>query len=156
MGSAVSERPKRRKTTVCKEFERIYLQLVALTRSADFREIRGGSQHTLFLSRRESKEKHEEGVVFVCRKAVRSDQRNLDIESQGEPSSLQTNFTRKYNLSLCVRKPTICMGENKDADQLRGNREADQRLCFRYTDSTRIVHFLLYLYPNFQDSGFLL
>ena len=42
----------------------------------------------------------------------------------------------KYDLSLCVRKPTICMGENKDADQLRGNREADQRLCFRYTDST--------------------
>ena len=28
------------------------------------------------------------------------------------------------------------MGENKDADQLRGNREADQRLCFRYMDST--------------------
>ena len=28
------------------------------------------------------------------------------------------------------------MCENKDADQLRGNREADQRLCFRYTDST--------------------
>ena len=33
-------------------------------------------------------------------------------------------------------KPTICIGENKDADQLRGNREADQRLCFRYTAST--------------------
>ena len=32
-------------------------------------------------------------------------------------------------------KPTICICENKDADQLRGNREADQRLCFRYTDS---------------------
>ena len=28
-------------------------------------------------------------------------------------------------------KPTICLGKNKDADQLRGNREADQRLCFR-------------------------
>ena len=28
----------------------------------------------------------------------------------------------------------IC--ENKDADQLRGNREADQHLCFRYLDST--------------------
>ena len=26
---------------------------------------------------------------------------------------------------------TICIGENKGADQLRGNREADQRLCFR-------------------------
>ena len=33
-------------------------------------------------------------------------------------------------------KPTICIGENKGADQLRGNRESDQRLCFRYTDST--------------------
>ena len=33
-------------------------------------------------------------------------------------------------------KPIICICENKDADQLRGNREADQRLCFRYTDST--------------------
>ena len=33
-------------------------------------------------------------------------------------------------------KPTICIGENKDADQLHGNREADQRLCFRYSDST--------------------
>ena len=28
-------------------------------------------------------------------------------------------------------KPAICLGENKGADQLRGNREADQRLCFR-------------------------
>ena len=35
-----------------------------------------------------------------------------------------------------MRKPTICICENKDADQLRGNREADQRLCFLYTDST--------------------
>ena len=27
-----------------------------------------------------------------------------------------------------MRKPTICIGENKDADQLRGNLEADQCL----------------------------
>ena len=33
-------------------------------------------------------------------------------------------------------KPTICIGENKGADQLRSYCEADQRLCFRYTDST--------------------
>ena len=26
--------------------------------------------------------------------------------------------------------------QKKDADQLRGNRETDQCLCFRYTDST--------------------
>ena len=32
-------------------------------------------------------------------------------------------------------KTGFCICENKDADQLRGNREADQRLCFHYTDS---------------------
>ena len=39
-------------------------------------------------------------------------------------------------MSRVIRKPTFCICENKDADQLRGNREADQRLCFRYLDST--------------------
>ena len=34
-----------------------------------------------------------------------------------------------------MRKPDFCICENKDADQLRGNPEADQRLCFRYMDS---------------------
>ena len=33
-------------------------------------------------------------------------------------------------------KPTICIGENKGTDQLRSNCEADQRLCFRYSNST--------------------
>ena len=33
-------------------------------------------------------------------------------------------------------KPVFCICENKDADQLRGNRTADQHLCFRYKDST--------------------
>ena len=28
-----------------------------------------------------------------------------------------------------MRKQTFCIFENKDTDQLRGNREADQRLC---------------------------
>ena len=40
------------------------------------------------------------------------------------------------HMSRIVRKPDFCLGENKGADQLRGNREADQRLCFRYSDST--------------------
>ena len=39
-------------------------------------------------------------------------------------------------MSRLVGKQTICIGENKDADQLRGNREADQRLCFHYMEST--------------------
>ena len=38
-----------------------------------------------------------------------------------------------------MRKPTFCICENKVADQLRGNREADQRLCFRYIDSSILL-----------------
>ena len=39
-------------------------------------------------------------------------------------------------LSHIVRKPDFCLCENKGADQLRSNCEADQRLCFHYMDST--------------------
>ena len=44
-----------------------------------------------------------------------------------------------------MRKPDFCICENKDADQLRGNRKADQRLCFRYTDS------IVPLLPKFRN-----
>ena len=39
-------------------------------------------------------------------------------------------------MSSVMRKPTFCICENKDADQLHSNHEADQRHCFRYRDST--------------------
>ena len=42
----------------------------------------------------------------------------------------------RFYVSRIVRKQDYCLCENKGADQLRGNREADQRLCFRYSDST--------------------
>ena len=45
-------------------------------------------------------------------------------------------YLKQKHMSRVMRKPGFCICENKDADQLRGNREADQRLCFRYTDST--------------------
>ena len=51
-------------------------------------------------------------------------------------------------MSRLMGKPTICICENKDADQLRGNHEADQRLCFRYTDST------ISLLPKSEISSF--
>ena len=35
-----------------------------------------------------------------------------------------------------MRKLDFCLWENKDADQLHSNCEADQCLCFRYTDGT--------------------
>ena len=50
------------------------------------------------------------------------------------PSVIKIIYKRQ--MSRVVRKPAFCICENKDADQLRSNREADQRLCFRYTDST--------------------
>ena len=45
------------------------------------------------------------------------------------------HYNLEYNMTRIVRKPDFCICENKGADQLHGNREADQRLCFRYTDS---------------------
>ena len=35
-----------------------------------------------------------------------------------------------------MRKPASCICKNKDADRLRGNSAADQRLCFRYINCT--------------------
>ena len=40
-----------------------------------------------------------------------------------------------FHMSLVMRKPAFCICENKDADQLRGDRKSDQRLCFRYIAS---------------------
>ena len=45
-------------------------------------------------------------------------------------------------------KPTICIGENKDADQLRG--------VSAFVLAAGIVQFLFYLNPKFQASSLLL
>ena len=46
-------------------------------------------------------------------------------------------------MSRRMGKPTISIGENKGADQLHGQREADQHLCFHYMNST--IHLLFQL-----------
>ena len=43
---------------------------------------------------------------------------------------------KRHHMSLVMRKPAFCICENKEADQLGSNCAADQRLCFRNTDST--------------------
>ena len=48
-------------------------------------------------------------------------------------SHFARNVSEEGDMSRVVRKPAFCICENKEADQLR---EADQRLCFRYIDST--------------------
>ena len=67
------------------------------------------------------------------RTGVRSDSLTfLFIYAKRRPS-----FLLKLIL-VCVYR-TICIGENKGADQLRSYCEADQRLCFRYMDSTILL-----------------
>ena len=75
-------------------------------------------------------------------------------------SSYLFNFTQ---LSLVVRKPAFCICENKDADQLRSNCTADQRLCSvtaklirAFVLAIRIVQSRYYLNPKFQASSHLL
>ena len=53
----------------------------------------------------------------------------------------ETSYTgflqmKLITIELIMRKPAFCICKNKDADQLGGNREADQHLYFHYTDST--------------------
>ena len=52
-------------------------------------------------------------------------------------ASIQGGDERSRNYSVDMsRVMRICLGENKGADQLRSNCEADHRPCFCYTDST--------------------
>ena len=48
-----------------------------------------------------------------------------------------------------IKSATIYMCENNGADQLRGNHEADQRFCFRYTDNT--LFFLNTIFQTYID-----
>ena len=58
------------------------------------------------------------------------------VEYEKSCITLWPGVLAQADMSCVMRKPTFCICENKDADQLRGNREANQRLCFRYIDST--------------------
>ena len=50
---------------------------------------------------------------------------NYKVATQHELLDRQTAFKILPQMSRIMRKPTFCICENKDADQLRGNREAD-------------------------------
>ena len=50
---------------------------------------------------------------------------------------LSSSCMRRYGAYEPRHETNGCLHmRNIDADQLRGNREAYQRLCFRYTEST--------------------
>ena len=74
-------------------------------------------------------------------------------------SNLKSNKGLDIIKNHLMGKPTICIGENKDADQLRGYREAQisfavtAKLISAFVFATWIVQFLFYLYPKFQASS---
>ena len=43
---------------------------------------------------------------------------------------ISSTYYAYYDLSLVIRKPIVCICENKDTDQLRSNCVADQRIFF--------------------------
>ena len=61
--------------------------------------------------------------------------RKIDTKSPDQSHTLALGLAI-YDMSIVVRKPAFCICENKDADQLCSSWAADQRLCFRYIDST--------------------
>ena len=60
----------------------------------------------------------------------------LDLKLAGLAKLNCCLFLFCTHLSRIMRNPAFFICENKDADQLHGNREADQHLCFCYIDST--------------------
>ena len=58
----------------------------------------------------------------------------IDLQQGAKENTAISVFCRDINEPR-REKTGFFLGEYKGADQLRNNCEADQRLCFRYTDS---------------------
>ena len=80
-------------------------------------------------------------------------QQTLELSTTGNKNTLSSfnPFHVQDEMSRVVRKPAFSICVNKDADQLRGNRKADQLVFAR-----QIVQSLFYLNPKFQASSHLL
>ena len=71
-------------------------------------------------------------------------------------SAMKLTNPRQQDNRRFMGKPTICIGENKGADQLLSNCEAVAKLISAFVIATRIVQFLYFLNPKFQASNHLL
>ena len=94
-----------------------------------------------FTDRQKNKHPYGKGKNYIPAMLYTSYTGDIMIEFQPvDPHSDQHlcnshNSTSSFYMSPVVRKLAFCICENKDADQLCGNHKADQRLCFRYTDT---------------------
>ena len=75
--------------------------------------------------------------------------KRFDLQNTFPLMTTLGNRVKRY-MSRLMGKPTICKGENKDADQLRGY---TAKLISVFVFATRIVQFLFYLNQKFQDSS---
>ena len=67
-------------------------------------------------------------LLGSCNRMYGADDRYIELSS---------SCMRRYRAYEPRHDKNGCLHmRNKDADQLRGNRKADQRLCFRYAGST--------------------
>ena len=96
----------------------------------------GGSYECLFL------EKAERRAVSLGQSALGGNWKLCDTSGKTVTNKDLLGQWLILYLSQCMRKPTKCLGENKGADQLCSNCTADQRLCFRYTNSIMSLLFL--------------
>ena len=78
------------------------------------------------------------GAVFVpCLRIQLPGSSNRMYGADDRYIKLSSSCMRRYGAYEPRHETNGCLHmRNKDADQLRGNREANQRLCFRYTEST--------------------
>ena len=86
-------------------------------------------------------------VSTICSEKSELEQWNSRVDEMVQ-AIREAKEESKYNMSRVIRKPDICLCENKGPDQHRSNCEADLRLCFGYKDSTTP------LLPKSEISGF--
>ena len=68
---------------------------------------------------------------------------NLCFSAKNLKNNVQPCKLQFYYMSGVMRKPVFALlCKNKSSNQLRSYRAADQRLCFRYIDSTIQLHVL--------------
>ena len=69
-----------------------------------------------------------EATVAITSKCTETMYVYMQLEKKKKYVKVYIVITNTDNMSRVVRKLAFCICENKDADQLRGNHEADQLL----------------------------
>ena len=90
------------------------------------------------LQKQQAKERYDKLHMEGKTDEARADLARLAlIRKQREEAAKKRDEEKKgkaMKMSCAMRKPAFCICKNKGADQLHGNRAADQRLCFRCID----------------------